>query len=207
MFNPNPNEQLKERLLSCMRDIYVMEQEFAVTLDNYDEWLKGFKQFPEFRSKVLSFVEQSRRHATHFVERFKFYEVQPPNGKKAISLLCGNFLNVFTNFKPLSFSDYATNLYIFTQFEIAQYRMLTTLALAYGDKEMVRFAEEHLREEFEVQRWLYQYLPEICLYSLEYGGITIPTNIWDSVKQWETVGSVPGPSLTTYPTPTPTRNP
>lgn len=91
--------------------------------------------------------------------------------------------------EPVSFSDYATTLYTFTQFEIAQYRMLTTMALACGDKETIRIAEEHLRTEIETQRWLFERLPEICLYSLEYEGVNVPQNSWESARQLELVGS------------------
>lgn len=189
MSNPNTSEQLKEKLVAHIQDVYVMEQEFGKMLDSFDKPITEFKRFPEFRARVLGCLDECKEHTTHMRELLDFYKVQVPTGRKFSSPFFGNFITFFSTLKPVSFSDYATTLYTFTQFEIAQYRMLTTLALACGDNETIRIAEEHLRTEIETQRWLFERLPEVCLYSLEYEGVNVPQNSWESARQLELVGS------------------
>lgn len=198
MFTPNTNPEFKGKFVGYLRDIYSIENRFNRTLESYGEQLATFKEFPEFRAKMYQCAEMCKAHANHILPRLKFYNIEPPaeavtlEGTEkpvSFSLYISPLVNCMTMVKPETLISFATTWCAFGQFKIASYRILTTLAQTFGDEEVVRFAEEHLREEIDTQRWLFEHLPEIGLHNLQYEGIPVPQNAWGFARQLELVGT------------------
>ena len=189
MFTPDTNEPLKEKLVNYIRDIYAMEDRFNYTLGQYAEQLKSFKEFPEFRAKISQHLDVCKPHVAHIAQRLNFYKVQPPTLDDNFSPFMSPAVSCFTSVKPQTIAGFATTWYTMEQFKIASYRLLTTFAQAYGDTETVRFAEEHLREEIEMQRWIFAKLPEVSLYTLQHDNVTVPQTTWEFARQLELVGT------------------
>lgn len=198
MFTPSTNPEFKEKFAGYLRDIYTIENRFSNMLETYGEELATFKEFPEFRSKVYQCAEMCREHTSHILSRLEFYKVPPPfeavpiegKGKPVqFSPYISPVANCLMTVKPETLAGFATTWYTFGHFKIASYRLLTTLARTFGDREVVSLAEEHLREEIETQRWLFEHLPEIGLYNLQYDGIPVPQNAWEFARQPELVGT------------------
>lgn len=208
MSTPNANRQLKEKFAPYLMDIYAIENRFSGILASYGEQLASFKEFPEFRSKVYQWAEMCKEHTNHIVPRLASYNLRLPQETGTVGASVGDkekglpfspytspVVDCLTTVKPETLAGFATTLYTFGNFKIASYRLLTTLAQTLGDNEVIRLAEEHLREEIEAQRWLFEHLPEIGLYNLQYEGIPVPQNAWEFAKQLELVGTT-----ITYPT-------
>ena len=203
---PNTNAQLKEKFVGYLTDIYTIENRFSNILESYGEQLAALKEFPEFRARVYQCAEMCREHTNHILPRLESYSVRPPVEKWPIegkgtgkemgkekpvqfSPYISPVAGCLTTVKPETFTGFATTLYTFLHFKISTYRVLTTLAQTFGDKEVVRLAEEHVREEIEMQRWVFERLPEIELYSLQHDGIPVPQTAWEFARQLELVGS------------------
>ena len=191
MSNSTPNEQLKEKFVNYIRDIYAMEDRSNYTLEQYGEQLKDFKEFPEFRARLYKHLEMTKEHTAHIASRLQFYKVQPPTLDNSFSAYTSPLLSYFQTVKPTSWVAFASTWFTMEQFKISSYKVLSTLAQAYGDNDTVRFAEEHLREEIEMQRWIFEKLPEVCLYTLQFERVNVPPSAWEFVKQSEPVGTTP----------------
>lgn len=191
MITPNNNEQLKEKFVSYIRDIYAMEDRFNNTLEQYGEQLKNFKDFPEFRSRLYKHLEMTREHTAHIGSRLQFYKVQPPTIENTFTPYTSPLLSYFPMVKPTTWFSLASTWFTMEQFKIASYRCLSTLAQAYGDNDTLRFAEEHLREDIDMQNWIFGKLPEVCLYTLQFENVSVPPSAWEFVKQLEPVGTTP----------------
>lgn len=196
MFNPNTNPKFKENFVAYLRDIYTMESHFSQTLNSYGERLSTFKEFPEFRAKMYQCVEMCKEHTNHILPRLEFYNVRPPikgtegrEQSQPFSSFTSPMLRCIDMVKPETPSAFATTWYTFGHFKIASYKLLTTLARTFGDEEVVRLAEGHLREEMETQRWLFEHMPEIGLYNLQFDGIPVPQSAWEFAKQSDLVGT------------------
>lgn len=198
MFTPNRNTEFKEKFVGYLSDVYAIENRFSNMLETYGEQLATLKEFPEFRAKVYQCAEICREHTNHILPRLEFYNVRPTieagpvEGKEkplSLSPYISPVANCLTMVKPETFAGFASTLYTFGHFKIASYRMLTTLAQTFGDQEVVRLSEKHLREEIETQRWVFEHLPEIGLYNLQYDSIPVPQNAWESARQLERVGT------------------
>jgi ferritin-like metal-binding protein YciE len=195
---PNTNPEFKEKFVGYLRDIYAIENQFSRTLERYADRPALFKEFPEFRSRMYKYAEMCKEHCNHIMPRLKFYNVEPSveaapsKGTEQpfqFSPYTSPLVNCITTSKPETLISFATTWYAFGQFKIASYRTLTTLAQTFGDQEVVRLAEEHLREGIEAQRWVFEHLPEICLYNLKYDGIPVPQSAWEFARQLEMVGT------------------
>ncbi len=188
MFNGPTNELLKEKFLNFVQDVYLMEKTLTKPVELYTEEFKKFKEFPEFQAKMYQFNDINKQQIARIDERIKFYGKSPVVEQFMPKPFVSNFVNCFTTFKPETFAAYVNNFYAIEQFKIGTYRMLTTMAQAVGDKEMLRIAELNLRENIEIERWVFEHLPEVTLYSLEFEKIPVPPTAWDFAKQLELVG-------------------
>ena len=184
-----PGEPLQEKFVNYIKDVYAMEDRFNYTLGQYSEQLKSFKEFPEFRAKISQCTDACKPHLAHIASRLNFYKVQPPTLDDTFSPFMSPIVSCFTSVKPQTIAGFAATWYTMEQFKIASYRLLTTFAQAYGDTETVRVAEEHLREEVETQRWIFEKLPEVCLFSLQHENVPVPQTAWDFARQLELVGT------------------
>ena len=195
MFTGTPSELFKERFVNYLKDIYFMEYKFNEMLDLYAEGTKKFKEFPEYQEWFYKNVDTFKLDLKNIEERLTFYNVprELPN-EFPISFI-PTVVNYFTTVKPFTFMEYVTNFYAFGQFKIGVYRLLTTMAYAYGDKETLKIAEHNLHDNIEAQRWIFKHMPEVCLYSLQYEKIPIPPFAWEFAKELELVGTY------TWPTP------
>jgi ferritin-like metal-binding protein YciE len=188
MFSGTTNEQLREELVTYLQNIYFVESQFTNTLEHYAEETKQFKEFPEFQATLNDYLVTAKPFVPHIAERLSFYNVQPPFQPIPNSYIA-NVVNCFTSFRPNTFAEYVVNFYAIEHFKIGIYRVLNTIAYAFNDKETLKFAEWGLRENLKVQQWVFQHIPEVCLYSFEHEGIPIPQSAWDFAKQLESMGT------------------
>ncbi len=191
MFTSTHNEQLKEKFVNYIRDIYAVEARSNDTLEQYGEQLKNFKEFPEFRARLYKHLEACKEHMGHIRSRLQFYNVQPATLDYTVTPYTSPLLSYFPTVKPTTWVSLASTWLMMEHFKVASYRVLITLAQAHGDTETVRFAEDHLREEIEMQSWIYEKLPEICLYTLQFERINVPNTAWEFIRQLEPVGTTP----------------
>lgn len=191
MINPGPNEQLKVKLIAYVQDVRAMETVYNRTLEQYGAQVARFKEFPEFRAKVYHHLDVTRQYPAHWEGRMRFYNapIPPVADAPTFGPIMSPLMDCFRTIQPTTFIDYATTLYTFSQFNIAVYRGLTTLAQTCEDRETVRFAEEHLRTAIEFQHWLFEHLPQIYLYTLQDEGVPFPPTAWEFAKQLELVGT------------------
>lgn len=173
-----------------------MESRFSQTLESYGESLAAFKEFPEFRARVYRCAEICKEHTNQILPRLEFYNARPPmiggesKGKpQQFSAFTSPMLNCMDMVKPETPAGLATTWYTFGHFKIASYKLLTTLAQTFGDEEVARLSERHMHEELETQRWLFEHLPEIGLFNLQYEGIPVPQNAWEFAGHAAMVGT------------------
>jgi len=193
------NELLKEKFITYLQDIYFMESKFFSTYTWYAEKLSYFGEWPEFNEKFLSYRETFRPHMLRLEERVKFYGITP--NAVIPEPYFDNMISWFAKVEPKTFAEFITTFYMIEQFKIAAYRWLYTLAYAFGDKETLNLVEWNLKENFEIERWFFERLPEVYLYSLKYENVPFSANVWDFIREHEFVSPV-----STYPVPTPAHN-
>jgi ferritin-like metal-binding protein YciE len=179
---------LKERFVNFVQDVFVMENMLIKPVERYTEEFKKIKNFPEFQAKMYNYIDMNKKQITRIEDRVKFYNKQPVIGKFTPDSFVSEFVNCFTTVRPEPFAGYVNNFYAIEHFKIGLYRLLTTMAQAVGDKETLRVAEFNLRENIEIERWVFEHIPEVCLYTLEFEKIPVPQTTWDFAKQLELVG-------------------
>lgn len=174
------DEKLRDKLTTYIQDAYAMENQIVETLEDH---LKQAEKHPSIQAKVREHLEATKQHRDRMARQLEAYNEKPSTVKGAMSNLMGKATGVVSGLQPDTIAMNARNEYVTEHLEIAAYTLLIATARAYGDEETVRAAEQNLRDEEEMQRWLLRQMPEVALRSLEEDGITIPANARQMAQQ------------------------
>lgn len=164
------NDQLKDKLITYLRDAAAMEKEIE---DILRKQLSDTKQFPEIQARIRQHADVTRTHRQRMEDRLKAYNESPSGVKSAVASLMGNLMGMTAGGRTDALAKEARDDYMIEHLEIAAYELLITTAAAYGDQETVHACELNLRDEIEMAQWLEQNLPRTALLSFQQDNIQI----------------------------------
>jgi ferritin-like metal-binding protein YciE len=163
-------DQIRSKLLPHIQNAYALENQLAETLEKH---ANETADYPDVQAKIQQHLEVTRRHRDIIEERLRAYGESPSTIKDVGSSLMGNMMGMMAGMRPDTVARIARDEYVSEHMEIAGYTLLATTARALGDEETARMAETNMQDEIEMQQWLLQNMPDVCVRSLADEGINV----------------------------------
>lgn len=153
----------QEILAQWLRDVHAVEEQAKSMLRAQSSRLE---HYPELKARIEQHITETERQAER-LERL----LESRGGTSAMKDIGAK---VMANLQGLAGAMAADEVvkgagasYAFEHFEIANYRTLLGAAEACGDAEVKRVAEETLREEEAMAKWLEEHIPGVVKQYLE----------------------------------------
>lgn len=169
--NGGTDDQIRTKLLPHIQNAYALENQIAEALEKH---VSETADFPDVQAKIQEHLEVTKQHRDRMVQRLSAYGESPSAIKDIGSSLMGNMMGLMAGMRPDTIARIARDEYVTEHLEIAAYTLLATTARAFGDEETARVAELNLQDEVEMQQWLLQNMPDVCLRSLAQEGYSVP---------------------------------
>lgn len=145
----------RDHLIDWLRDAYAMEQQSIEFLERQSG---RTGDYPEFHSKIVEHLEQSRRQAERVRDCLLALGTDTSSLKSGMAALTGNLQALMNVPASDEIVKGAMMGYMHEHFEIAAYRVLITGAEYLNEPKVKSTCEQILREEEDMQAWLANHL-------------------------------------------------
>jgi len=151
-------EDARQEMITGLRNAHGLEQQAIEMLERNSERMENY---PQLKARIAQHLEESRQQQAWVAQALEDLGESPSTLKDTAMGLVQNvqmMVHAAASDEVLknSFAGYA-----FEHFEIAAYRALIEMARAAGEERVVQGAEQILRQEEDMARWLGEHLPEV----------------------------------------------
>lgn len=176
------NEQLRDKLVSYIQDMYALEDELVQVLTQHAQ---EAADFPAVQQHIQQHLEETQQHRQRMKDALATYGKTPNGVKSALGNIMGKLQGAFSGAKADKLAMNSRDEYVAENFEIASYAMLIATAQAYGDTQTVQASMTNLQDEVKTAKWLEAHTAEVALTSLVQDGIAIPFDQIGQIQQQE----------------------
>ncbi len=180
--NLSGNDQLRDKLISYIQDMYALEDELVQVLTQHAQ---EAADFPIVQQHIQQHLTETEQHRQRMKDCLAAYGKTPNGVKSALGNIMGKLQGAFSGAKADKLAMNSRDEYVAENFEIASYAMLIATAQAYGDSQTVQASMTNLQDEVKTAKWLEAHTAEVALTALVQDGIAIPFDQIGQIQQQE----------------------
>jgi len=151
-------EDARQEMITGLRNAHGLEQQAIEMLERNSERLENY---PQLKARITQHLEESRQQQAMVAQALQDLGESPSTLKDTAMGLVQNVQMMVHSAASDEVLKNSYTGYAFEHFEIASYRALIEMARAAGEERVVQMAEQILRQEEEMARWLGEHLPQI----------------------------------------------